>query len=241
MEILGLKISERAQDLVHEVENLFSKNIHVKYGTMTIGANETYISTIVDGVPTIIIKHGQKVEEEILVHEIWHLIMKGENEIYTIGFDGDLITFLRKNYEFSCLQILLNKAHSILQHSYFFSKMLKDGYFPSRYILEMFSKVERTYPHNRGYERALDEHVALDVFHIFLGANEDESRVNLFLEGIQRNCPSGFELGKVLFEETKDFRSASNEPKYFILILKKLFNYKSEIKVSRLGYECVYS
>lgn len=41
MEILGLKISERAQDLVHEVENLFSKNIHVKYGTMTIGANET--------------------------------------------------------------------------------------------------------------------------------------------------------------------------------------------------------
>ena len=36
MEILGLKISERAQDLVHEVENLFSKNIHVIYGNMTI-------------------------------------------------------------------------------------------------------------------------------------------------------------------------------------------------------------
>lgn len=241
MEILGLKISERAQDLVHKVEDLFSKNIHVRYGNMTIGANETYISTILDGVPTIIIKQGQKVEEEILVHEIWHLIMKGENQIHTIGFDGDLITFLGKNYEFSCLQVLLNKAHSILQHSYFFGKMHMDGYFPSRYILEMFSKVERTYPQNLGYDCALDEHVALDVFHIFLGINEDELRVNLFLEGIQRNCPSGYELGKVLFEETRDFRSTSDEPEYFILILKKLFNYNSEIKVSRLGYECVYS
>lgn len=241
MEILGLKISERAQDLVHKVENLFNKNIHIKYGNMTIGANETYISTIVDGVPTIIIKQGQKVDEENLVHEIWHLIMKGENQIHTIGFDGDLITFLEKNYEFSCLQVLLNKAHSILQHSYFFGKMHMDGYFPSRYILEMFSKVERTYPQNLGYDCALDEHVALDVFHIFLGINEDELRVNLFLEGIQRNCPSGYELGKVLFEETRDFRSTSDEPEYFILILKKLFNYKSEIKVSRLGYECVYS
>ncbi len=87
----------------------------------------------------------------------------------------------------------------------------------------------------------MDEHVALDVFHMFLGINEDEPRVNLFLKAIQRNCPSGFDLGKVLFEETKDFRSASDEPKYFILTLKKLFNYKSEKKVSRLGYECVYS
>jgi hypothetical protein len=241
MEILGLKISERAQDLIHELENLFGKSINVKYGNMTIGANEIYISTIVDGVPTIIIKHGQKVEEEILVHEIWHLIMKGENQNHTICFDGDLVIFLRKNYEFSCLQILLNKAHSILQHSYFFNKMLKDGYFPSRYILEMFSKVEKTYPYNLGYDCALDEHVALDVFHIFLGINEDEPRVNLFMEGIQRNYPSGFELGKVLFEESKDFRSASDEPKYFIFTLKKLFNYKSEIKVSRVGYECVYS
>lgn len=241
MEILGLKISKIAQNLVHEVENLFSKNIHVKYGNMTIGANETYISTIVDDIPTIIIKQGQEVEEETLAHEMWHLIMKGENQIHTISFDGNLIIFLRKNYEISCLQILLNKAHSILQHSYFFSKMLKDGYFPSRYILEMFSKVEKTYPYNLGYECALDEHIALDVFHIFLGINEDEPRVILFLEGIQRNCPNGFKLGKELFEETEDFRSALDEPKYFILILKKLFNYKSEIKVSRLGHECVYS
>ena len=67
MEILGLKISERAQDLVHEVENLFSKNIHVKYGNMTIGANETYISTIVDGVPTIIINQGKR-----LMKKIWY-------------------------------------------------------------------------------------------------------------------------------------------------------------------------
>lgn len=65
----------------------------------------------------------------------------------------------------------------------------------------------------------MEEHVR-DVFHIFLGINKDEPRVNLFLEGIQRNCPSGFELGKVLFGATKDFRSASDEPKYFILILK---------------------
>jgi hypothetical protein len=55
----------------------------------------------------------------------------------------------------------------------------------------------------------------------------------------------GFKIPKIArfssFKRPELVGGGQDEPKYFILTLKKLFNYKSEIKVSRLGYECVYS
>lgn len=240
MKILELEVSTKTQNFINELEKNLGAALNVSYGKMTIGANKTLICSIVDNRPIIIVKENSILTEENLVHEIWHLFMKSKTGIYNFAIDNPLLKYLLKESNSSCLMTILAKSHSILQHKYFFDKMLTEGYYPSKYILDGFANVQNHYPNHIGYESAMIYHVALDVAHISIGINEDEKRVNLFLDTIKSRFQKAYELGMELTALLNEFKSVEQEPEIYSEMLKNLFNYGEKIKYRMEGNDCVY-
>jgi hypothetical protein len=240
MKILDIDISSRTQSFIKEVESNLGSTLDISFGKMTIGANETLMCSIVDNRPIIIVKENSKLTEENLVHELWHLYMKSKTGIYNNAIDNPLLKYLLKGIHPSTLMNLLAKSHSILQHKYFFDKMLLEGYYPSKYIHDGFANVEVHYPLHVGYENAMIHQVALDVAHISIGINEDRKRVNTLLEIIKTRCENAFELGLQLTEVLNSFKTLEDEPKVYSEMLRQLFNYGEKIKYKMVGNDCVY-
>lgn len=240
MTILGLEISTKTQSFIDKLEQNLGSTLSVSYGKMTIGANETLTCSIVGNKPIIIVKENLTLTEENLVHEIWHLYMKSQTGIYNFTIDNPLLTILLRELDPSTLMTLLAKSHSILQHKFFFDKMLSEGYYPSKYILDGFANVENHYPQHIGYESAMIYHVALDVAHISIGINEDEKRVNLFLDTIKNRFQKAYELGLELTALLNEFKFVEKEPEIYSEMLENLFNYGEKIKYKMEGNDCVY-
>lgn len=240
MKILDLEISDKTISFKKSVESFFNRPIEILVGEMSIGANETYESSVIENTPRITIKRGEIVNEEILVHEMWHLHMKGISGIYQISFGGHLIQTLLGKFKSDCLMTLLGKAHSIFQHKYFFNRMLEDGYYPSKYLIDAFYKVVEYYPNNIGYDCALLNHVSLDVVQFFNAIEEDDKNANRILNIIKdRNMPA-FVLGSKIFKQLDTFSDPLQEPELFSNFLKVLFEYKEPINYSINNNECFF-
>ena len=226
--------------LKKKVENITGKKLVIREGPMTIGANETLMSKMENGIPTIIVKSNYTPTNEEIYHELFHLYIKSKLAIHSMAIDGNLMRFLReKNYD--NLGLILSKTHSVLQHSFFFKKMISEGYHPTKYLEEQLKNRLNGYPNNSYVPSDSDTHVMLDIWHLALGKADRKSEINDLLEVLKERHPKAYIGGTSLFKISKNFSSPSAEPEVLIKILKKLFGYRKKINYKIENKTVIYS
>ena len=226
--------------LEKEVENLTGNKVVRREGRMTMNVNETLMGRMEDGIPTIIIKSGHTPTDEDIYDELSHLYLKAKSGIYATRLDGDLEKNLQER-DCADVKLILGKTHSILHHSFFFNKMVKEGCHPTKRIEGQLKGRLNGYPDNSYVPSDKDIHVALDVWHLALGKNDKDSEVDDLLGVVKQRCPRAYDVGMSLFEASNKFLSPSDEPEVLTEVIKKLFCYEEEVNHAVENNTAVYS
>lgn len=223
--------------LKNEIETITGSVIQVKIGQMNIGANETLMSGFANQIPYIIIKNGHNPSSVEIYHELYHLWVQVKNGFYDIEINGDLLIFLRKRLKNGAF--VINKAHSIFHHSYFFNLMINNKFHPTSYLLNQLEACIKDYPAN-SYPENVTFNIALDVWHLMLGIEDNSLDTKRYLNILKSNFKQEYELGQNLFEISKEFSSPEQEPYIFSKILRTLLNFDNQIYYKTKNHTIVF-
>ena len=216
-------------DLIGEIKKRSGVDVEIFFGEMTIGANETLMGSIINGIPKITVKSNYNFSEEEIYHELFHLFIKLENGIHGFKIDGNLLDFFNKNIQEP--MVVLSKAYSILHHSYFFREMIKNKFNPGKYLENQLENCIDQY--KNVYINDRDINNILDVWHIALSTEDKNLSSKLYLEKLKDFNQDNYNKGMKLLEISKNFTDPDGESDIFCSILKELLNYTNNVEYSK--------
>lgn len=191
--------------------------------------------------PTIVfnLNNPSDVSDSVLCHELWHLLLSIKSGIYSSGYASPLSdSMIEQIKSEDGLMEVFNYANIILQHSYIFNQMVKDGY-RLRDSFVKFNKDINLYPQYRKETEYF--HVAIDTWHLKEGEKDKTTNTSMALSIIQERFPDSFNLGVRLHDISKGFSSPLKEDDVFKNILSELFGYKKPINFMRDDKDGTYN
>ncbi|MGA9348565.1 MAG: hypothetical protein WBW48_07150 [Anaerolineae bacterium] len=228
--------SEFTQTTYRKVRDLFRAEVVVRFGEVDIGANETMISRVENGIPTIILKHGTILTEDCFCHELYHLLMKGVSGYHFLQATGYFLAELKRKYHNP--PMIVGKCHSILQHSFFFPKMIEAGFSPTSYLLEQMDQQKQTYPSCYS-NKDRKANVIMDAWHIMLGRSDSKIDSTVYVNFFAEGFGPYFEKAKTIAEILRYFDDPVDEPNFFCRVLSILSDIRN-IHYSVQGKTVVY-
>lgn len=238
------------KDVIFTVEKKsISSNIIVE--NTVVESNQHYINCEIEleiagamfngEVPTVVITEGrpEDIPDSIICHELWHLLLSIQSEIYTSGYASPLFDcMINKIKAEDKLMEVFNHANSILHHSYIFDKMLSVGYS----LQDSFGRFVQNKKFFQCYETQTKYfHAAIDAWHLLEAQNDSSFDSARFLKIIERNYGDSYHLGLYLYEIAKRFVAPSDEPDVFKRILSELFEYRNQIGFVKGNKDGIYN
>lgn len=227
-------LPEFSKDQVNKIETVFETQIDIRNhdNDLTVFANVSddripYISVKSDFTPTL----------ADWSHEIWHLFIRSELNIirYNINseseFGGFVMDLINQGIQF---QRLLSYLQSLVEHYFFFDKLLQQGLDPyeSTFEVNNIRPSEMTLAASEGDELIF---ITLEILYLFI-ARRDLSDLNdeisEALDIYSRDRNQQFQIAANIFNQLAEFDRVEKAPKFMALALEKLFDYDGEIQVS---------
>ena len=215
----GIKFTPRASDPLRDnMERHIQYELEVEYAG----------STFEERIPMIIFTDDPRtISEDVICHEVWHLLLSAQSGIYHSGYGRPLYDhMIQKIPDRIALMEVFDYANAVLHHSYFFEKMTKAGYH-LRESFERFGKIKDTYPPYDDIVRYFQ--VAIDTWHLKAGEVDNSIDNSEMLSIIRAQFPDSFDLGMRLYSISKEFTEPIREPEVFKKILAELFEYRNMI------------
>ncbi|MEI6152738.1 MAG: hypothetical protein WCQ90_01470 [Deltaproteobacteria bacterium] len=225
--------------LKDKIEKKLLNPIRVSYGNMTLGANETLINTIQNGIASIIVKKGHAPTVDSIYHELFELYIKAESGVHSISVNSQVYVHIQS----ACKQpeIIVGKAHSIFCHAFFYPKMIDLNYHPTEYIESQLKALGSIYPITAYQNTDIKLHVSMDLWHLHLGFGDQTSSSRELYNAVSKDYLVEKARAESLNSISNKFTSPDMLSGLFIEIIKCMFNYNGNIDVYRKGTQVVYS
>lgn len=240
MEIIDFsKMPAEIVSIKAEIEKKLAKPIHISYGSMILGAHETLINNIQNGIASIIVKNGHAPTVDSIYHELFELFIKAESGVHSISISSPLFGHIKS----ACKrpEIIMSKAHSIFCHAFFYPKMIDFRYHPTEYTEIQLKACGNDYPVIAYQNTDISLHVSMDLWHLHLGFKDRESRSLEFCDMISQKYPNEKETAEELNSISDKFTSPDMVSGLFSEIIKCLFNYNGNISVYKHETQVTYS
>jgi hypothetical protein len=225
--------------LKNNIEKISGTELQVIVGDMDIGANETLMNRISNGIPILTVKKGTIPSNDSISHELFELHLKLTNGEHSLRLEGNLLNHIKKNCQRP--QVVVSKAHSILLHAHFYPKMIALGYHPTEYIEKQFVECGEKYPISAYQNTDISLHVAMDLWHLSLGFSDDQSRAKELYSKVEKNYACEKKKAIELFATSQNFTAPELQSALFSNILRTLFDYSIDVLIRKEGKIVIYS
>jgi hypothetical protein len=226
-----LTIDPAAIQLTNEIERRCGHEVVWKVATDP-SQHDNMAGAIFEGYnPVVRLNRApQDIPSAVIYHELLHLYLMAENEIYRSTYASPLFDHMSSQInDLDKLDEVFLHAHSILHHAYIFPKMIGAGY----HVKESFDRFDE-YANYPPYEQiVIDYHVAIDVWHLKAGQVDGSMNLERHLLMIQNQFPTQYEHGLRLYGIAKSFDRPKMEAFLFSEILEELFSYDGRIQFTK--------
>lgn len=212
-------LTDYTKSIYYKVEKLFKIQPVIRIVEEDFGGNAE--AGILNSVPDIKIKAGTELNETIFCHELNHLLMKGLSGYHIFNFD----TSLQQKCDeiFNYYDFIMNKYHALLQHSFFYHEMIKNGFSPTESNLKDLNKIIDEYP-NCYDDKTKNAHIIMDIWEIMLGIDDPAVNTKYALYFFNKHFNLLLKKAEEVILILGKFTNPSDEPIFFCKIFPIIFN-----------------
>lgn len=216
-------LKSEGQELVSEIELRCGQPIRYFISSLSDRIAQARINE--SGVPEVTIDTSKKIDEEIIVHELYHIKMWLDG--YPRIVFGQHILKPLSQQDQNLLDILLGEVFDPIEHYIFYPKLREIGYDPDRFmrdsIKSMIVKKEILGLRNKSYAD-----LAFDYFQCSLEVFDKNLISALDKLYREKQADQALKLGKKMAEivYNSNFQSSEEEAKAFLKCLELIFKDK---------------